>query len=262
MVPSWTETPIACGANVVGRTRFCIHPENLVQAIRIVGGTKDISWEKIKALAPDLLILDREENPKSMADESPILCFSSDVKSIEALIFDLEKLARIIDDFEGQNHVAIKLRALSERWEKVRQLKPKADLTWAGFPSLIQWVSRPPETALSGQSVVYFIWKKPLMAVAKDTFIDRMLNKFGLSNALSESCDAVMVKAETNSRYPEIDLDRIPPSAILLFSSEPFPFHKNIEWILSLQRPAAIVDGEVWSWFGLRSLEFCERFLD
>lgn len=42
MVPSWTETLIYCGIEVVGRTRYCIHPEE-AQKISVVGGTKDIS---------------------------------------------------------------------------------------------------------------------------------------------------------------------------------------------------------------------------
>jgi hypothetical protein len=43
-VPSWTETLLECGVNVVGRTRYCIHPTEKIQNIAIIGGTKDAKW--------------------------------------------------------------------------------------------------------------------------------------------------------------------------------------------------------------------------
>ena len=43
LVPSLTETLIDCGVNVVGRTRFCIHPADRVHDIPAVGGTKQVN---------------------------------------------------------------------------------------------------------------------------------------------------------------------------------------------------------------------------
>jgi hypothetical protein len=45
---------------------------------------------------------------------------------------------------------------------------------------------------------------------------------------------------------------------VLLASSEPYPFHRRRESLLALDRPAALVDGESFSWFGVRSLSFLE----
>ena len=64
MVPSWTETLISCGVEVVGRTRYCIHPTPVVKDIAVVGGTKNIDWKKVREIDADLLILDQEENPR------------------------------------------------------------------------------------------------------------------------------------------------------------------------------------------------------
>jgi len=92
MVPSWTETLLECGCEVVGRTRFCIHPER-VRDIPIVGGTKSIDWDKVGALNADLLLLDREENTRSMSVESPIEVFATHVTSVDDLAPELERLS-------------------------------------------------------------------------------------------------------------------------------------------------------------------------
>ena len=85
MVPSWTETLLKAGVNVVGRTRYCIHPPKLITNIPIVGGTKDVSWDLVEDLKPDLVLLDQEENPLEMAEECPVPYFATHVNSIESL---------------------------------------------------------------------------------------------------------------------------------------------------------------------------------
>src|ERR1022692_4596445 len=89
MVPSWTETLIESGVNVVGRTRFCIHPKDQVKSIQAVGGTKDIDWDKVNGLKPNLVILDQEENPKSMADQCPFPILATHVTQISDVGRDL-----------------------------------------------------------------------------------------------------------------------------------------------------------------------------
>ena len=67
LVPSLTLTLAELGLNksqLVGRTPWCIHPESFVQNVPVVGGTKTPNLNKIRNAQPDLVILDREENPK------------------------------------------------------------------------------------------------------------------------------------------------------------------------------------------------------
>ena len=60
-------------------------------------------------------------------------------------------------------------------------------------------------------------------------------------------------------KYPKIDLEDFDPAkTVLLFSSEPYPFGKKTQELLSLDFPYALVDGESYSWFGLRSLRFLQ----
>jgi len=66
LVPSLTELIIDLGLEkkLIGRTRFCIHPEQVVSGIPVVGGTKNPNLEKIFELNPYLIIANNEENRK------------------------------------------------------------------------------------------------------------------------------------------------------------------------------------------------------
>lgn len=64
-VPSWTETLIRAGVQVIGRTRYCVHPKGQVQKTPIVGGTKDVDWTAIRGLRPDWVLLDKAVRFKS-----------------------------------------------------------------------------------------------------------------------------------------------------------------------------------------------------
>jgi len=62
LVPSQTEYLIDIGANLIGRTKFCVHPIESAKAIPIIGGTKRYHSDKIATLKPDLIIGNKEEN--------------------------------------------------------------------------------------------------------------------------------------------------------------------------------------------------------
>ncbi|MDP6374701.1 MAG: helical backbone metal receptor [Pseudomonadales bacterium] len=70
LVPSLTETLPACGVEVVGRTRYCVHPAGFVSDIAVVGGTKGVNWQKVADLAPDLVVMDKEENTRENDDQN------------------------------------------------------------------------------------------------------------------------------------------------------------------------------------------------
>ena len=55
-------------ARLAGRTRYCIEPSWIRNTVPSVGGTKDPDLDRIRDLAPDLVILERDENPKEVAD--------------------------------------------------------------------------------------------------------------------------------------------------------------------------------------------------
>ena len=86
VVPSLTLTLAELGleaSQLVGRTPWCIHPESFVQDVQIIGGTKTPNIKKIRTLNPDLVILDREENPKEFYDELVALGIETYVSTVE-----------------------------------------------------------------------------------------------------------------------------------------------------------------------------------
>jgi len=66
LVPSITELLFDLGleASVVGRTAFCIHPNDAVENIEIIGGTKQVNKGKLRAVGATHAIVNIDENPK------------------------------------------------------------------------------------------------------------------------------------------------------------------------------------------------------
>src|SRR5215471_19306368 len=70
LVPSQTELLYDLGLNeqVIGITKFCVHPEKWFRTKTRIGGTKNIDIEKISSLKPDLVIANKEENVKEQIE--------------------------------------------------------------------------------------------------------------------------------------------------------------------------------------------------
>lgn len=237
MVPSWTETLLWAGIEVVGRTRFCVHPADEVSVIPIVGGTKDWNLHKVQALEPDLLVLDREENPRSMAEEG-LPFWASHIRGLESLP---QALTDLSDRLESS-----RLLELGQRWQAVLTA-PTRERDIADFPGLLEWGRRP---AGPVKSIVYVIWRDPWMAVGPSTFIASVLAKLGKRVHPFEE------------NYPQFQMESLASETLLLFSSEPYPFLRKREGLDELGLPYAFVDGECFSWFGVRSLRFLESALE
>ncbi len=225
LVPSQTELLFDLGLEkqIVGITKFCIHPREKCKQKTKVGGTKKFNFETIAALHPDLIIGNKEENYQEgieqLAQHYPV--WMSD-------IFDLQDAQRMMQEVGKITHT----KALAnELMQEVQQ----------GFESLEQLA-----TNTKPLRVAYFIWRNPMMGVGSDTFIHEMIQCCGWQNVLGET-----------TRYPEItpeQLQALQPDLILL-SSEPYPFKdKHIQEFQALCPGAKIllVDGEMFSWYGSR----------
>lgn len=234
LVPSQTELlfDIGAGNQLIGLTRFCIHPAESVKTKRKVGGTKTVNLQAVRELQPDLIIANKEENVKEQIEtlkkEFPV--FVTDVVNINdalQMIHDLGSLC-------GKNEQAQKI----------------AQNIATGIKDL--------ETELAGLqilTVIYLIWEKPMMAVGGENFIHEMLGKAGLQNLLGGR-----MKDNKTDRYPETSVEEIQQLApdLLLLSSEPFPFsEKHIEKYKALLPGIRIeqVDGEMFSWYGSSMLK-------
>ena len=105
LVPSLTDTLFALGLTnkeVVGRTPWCIHPREMVEQVMVVGGTKTPNVGKIRSLQPDLIVMDKEENPleiyQTLQNEG-FTIFVSEVESprdVPKMLRDLGKALSLI----------------------------------------------------------------------------------------------------------------------------------------------------------------------
>lgn len=247
MVPSWTETLLFCGADVVGRTRFCVHPQGQIEQVPILGGTKNIDLDRLFDTQVDLLLMDRQENTLEMSQSTPVAQVSSDIRSISDVTFFLRDLSQLFLQHRVRDH----LLRLADRWEAVGKLKAVTPL-WK-LP-VAKWLTNVPQEAAI-DTVVYLIWRNPWMAASGDTFIGSVIHKLGLS------CEQLVT--ENAQLYPTLQLNDFNLNRTLfLLSSEPYPFDKKQHELKSVGfKYAAIVDGESYSWFGLRTLQFLENHI-
>ena len=233
LVPSQTELLVDLGLenDLVGITKFCVHPNHLRKQKTIVGGTKQIHLDKIKALRPDIILCNKEENTKEiirdLEDLAPI--HISDVNTVEDCL-ELIKMYSII--FNSSKKASDLIDAIKTERQK--------------FQSALQSTSK--------KKVAYFIWKNPWMVAASNTFINTMINEAGFSNVF-----------ESEARYPEIDLEhsKLKEADLIFLSSEPYPFKtKDIEGFREQfpLKDISIVDGEMFSWYGSRLLKSFKYF--
>lgn len=224
LVPSQSEFlwDIGLREEMVGITKFCIHPAEMHKSIERVGGTKTLNLEKIRKLKPDLIIANKEENDQAQIEvlQKEFNVWISDIYTFD----DAFNMMRSLGEIVGKQKKAEKLiQTIQTRIGNIKNYFAK-------------------------QKVAYFIWNKPYMFVAQNTFIHYVLDYVGFKNALSSLL-----------RYPQLSDDELitlNPDFCFL-SSEPFPFKQKHIKELQTKLPNAkilIVDGEVFSWYGSRLL--------
>jgi iron complex transport system substrate-binding protein len=273
LIPSITETLLNCQLTVVGRTRFCIHPQKAVESIAVVGGTKDINWSKIDAVKPDLIILDKEENTLEMAQSCPYPYHVLHITDLDSIAVELDKLAAVVNSKPLAN-IAHQWRAVAAAPNKKLETNQLYDAQL--LPAVIELlpsnlasnrasnnqISQPattqPSDASTSQSkrikyIDYMIWRDPWMAIGPNTFIWSVLQKLGFKEYL----------IEREQQYPNLG-DKITPDdeTFYLFSSEPFPFQRYKDELAQQGFQGAIIDGESYSWYGSRSLMFLQQQLN
>lgn len=252
LIPSITETLLECGVQVVGRTRYCIHPQQKVQGIPIVGGTKRVQAAELAALNPDLIVMDKEENTKEMAEALTAHNLNLHVMHVQSLQ-DLEReLQRLEEVLQMQNR---ELGQLVQRLQRVLQKKKHVGdlrnlfLRKAAFdPAISSSEGFLENTKGLPRKLNYIIWKNPWMMIGPQTYIQDVLSFVGFELAY-----------QGTEKYPQIT--EIPFDQPTLYSSEPYPFFREWKAISQDHRQSLLVDGERVSWFGVRSLVFLEELV-
>ncbi|NML56306.1 ABC transporter substrate-binding protein [Chryseobacterium cheonjiense] len=227
LVPSITEALFDLGLTeneVIGRTKFCIHPSEKVKNVSVIGGTKNINIDKIKALQPDLILANKEENVK---------------EQVETLMDDFKVIVTNVENIEDNYYL---LKTLGKLFNK----KEKAQCFNLKIYEILN------ETKIqSSVKAAYLIWKNPYMTIGSDTFIHKIMDEIGFENIFKD-----------RKRYPEITVEDLSDVEVIMLSSEPFPFkEKHIEELKAFypDKKIMIVDGEAFSWYGTHIAK-CENY--
>ena len=232
LVPSQTELLYDLGLedNIIGITKFCVHPYHFKSTKKRVGGTKKVHFEKIRVLQPDIIICNKEENTKEIVEELRKICtvWVTDIITIEDNF-------QMITDF-GQ---LFNCRTEAQKWN---------DKLAFGLEDFKNFIKN--KTESKWKKVAYFIWKDPYMVAGNDNFINELLKLNHFENVYQDK-----------GRYPEIELEKMKSEKdldLIFLSSEPFPFTE--EHALEIKKYALhgktfLVDGEMFSWYGSRLLK-------
>lgn len=221
---------------LVGVTRYCVHPRETTARLRKVGGTKNPDLAAIRALAPDLVFMNAEENrladiealardlavdishPRRVADVPPLL----------------RHFGRLTGTDERAEEIASKVKEASERAENR-----------GGKPSCAPF------------RYVYLIWKDPFMAVGPRTYIADLLRSVGGVSSLED-------EKSQGPDYPTTDESSILASRpdVLILPDEPYCFGEVDAAYWRERLPAScrvvLVPGDDWCWHGVRTLRGLE----
>ncbi len=229
LVPSQTELLFYLGLSdiIVGVTKFCIHPTEYFKSKPFIGGTKQLNFNLIHSLKPDLIIANKEENTLSDITELQ--------KYYPVWISDVNNLTDALE-------MIISIGTITHSEKKSQNLIKEINTK---FNHLSNHQKR---------TAAYLIWNEPMMVASNNTFINEMLYYSGFYNVF-----------KNRERYPVIteeDLLEQKPEYILL-SSEPYPFKEKHKADFEETFPDSkviIVDGEMFSWYGNRLLLSADYF--
>ena len=232
LIPSTTELLCELGLAdaLVGVTAYCSEPRDVVRTKQKVGGEKDPDLAAIRALAPDLVIANVEENLRAHVDtlrgwSIPVwVTYPRTVADGLAMIRDLGEITAT------QARAEAMLAELQPLYERVNA----------------QSASRPPV------DVFYAIWRNPYMTINRDTYISDLLRVCGARNVFADRAE----------RYPALTLDEVAsrrPQVIVL-PNEPFRFRRvHLDDFAGYPEVPAVrdgrihlVDGKPFSWHGPR----------
>jgi ABC-type Fe3+-hydroxamate transport system substrate-binding protein len=227
LVPSVTETLLAWGVEPVAVTRFCEQP-----GLRAVGGTKDPDVDAIVELAPDLVVVNDEENRREDAERlrsAGVALHVTSVHSVADVTRCLTALAAALGLpehplFAQPEH----LGALQT--PQAHRLREKGDARTAFVP----------------------VWRRPWMTLNSDTYGSSVLDAMGLLNAYADDPD----------RYPTVTPEDVAAHRVdlVVAPSEPYPFGpRHLGELRALGPEVRFVDGKDLFWWGVRTPGALER---
>lgn len=249
LVPSETEAvhDLVGIERLVGRTRYCIEPAGVIEAVADVGGTKKADLDAIVDLKPDLILANKEENGRAdvqaLIDAGLPVHVSFPHGAAEALDY-LDALAELLHVDADSPPIVHARRAYAEAQQALRE--------------------RPQPLR-----VFVPIWKDPLMTFDGRTFASDVLDLCGAQNVFSDRPRRYPLAADLgraaplpadrvgdrDTRYPRVRLEEVAerrPEVVLL-PDEPYEFGEpDLPFFEPLGVPIRFIDGKDIFWYGTR----------
>jgi len=232
LIPSITETLCHLGLAdaLVGITVYCVEPRAVVRGKTRIGGEKDPDLDAIRALQPDLVIANIEENVREHVETLRawgIAVYVTYPRTVAAGIGLVAELGALTGAEDEGRRIAQDLDRQLARVRVRRQGRAPA-------------------------RVFCPIWRRPYMTINGDTYIDDMLSLCGGSN----------IFAGLPQRYPEVTLEAVAGARpeVILLPDEPYHFRQVHVKDFSAypEMPAVrdgrihLMDGKLLSWYGPR----------
>lgn len=212
IVPSLSEAIAATASGLlIGATDWCTHPGDLdVTRIR---GTKNPDVAAILGLAPDLVVANREENRRPDLDAlraAGIAVYVTDIRTLGGAFGSLTRMLAAC------------------RLDRPDWLTD-AERAWAAVAAPV-----------ARRRAVVPIWRRPWMAVGRDTFTGALLARLGVDNVLAGSPE----------RYPRFEPAELPPHDLAVLPDEPYLFtaYDGPEEFPDV--PSVLVSGRLLTWYG------------
>lgn len=214
LVPSLTETvAVSAPGLLVGATDWCTEPA--VLDVARVRGTKNPDTAAVVALAPDLVLANSEENRDvdlAFLRAAGLAVWVTAPETLDAALVSLERVLAACGVGRPD-------------WLEV------AGREWAA----------PGERERGGRRrAVVPIWRRPWMALGRDTFAGDVLARLGVDNVLAGSPE----------RYPRVELATLPPHDLVVLPDEPYAFDADDGPEAFPGVPAALVSGRHLTWYG------------
>ncbi|HLR80380.1 MAG TPA: helical backbone metal receptor [Bacillota bacterium] len=228
LVPAITETMCHLGLkeNIVGRTRFCVFP-NEMKKVRNVGGTKDIKMNRIHELNPDLIIAEKEENTKEIVETLEV--------DYPVFVFEIQT---INDVLKMINDIGL----LTNCHQRAKKLQTDIVDALQALPYV------------NGKRIAYVIWKKPYMVVGKHTYIQSLLDTMGFINPFTSF----------PGRYPIVSIKDLQNASLdyIFLATEPYPYReKHLQEFTDMlpNTTPMIINGEMF-WYGAKMIQAVKYF--